>query len=1245
MSLFKLFNKTRPATEKQGWRKRDTDTGIELRSGSGDGELLRVDGLSGALCQLHDDGLAVAHEGGYFLPWDYFFEACALPAYEGLSAALGLPKQTVLRPALSSRGAIVDEDFAISLGPWLDPAGQQLSPEYQGALLIVGGQTELMRHAHWTLFQSIRAFAQRTPDRRTEHEQRHAWGRIRQQAISANAALNDFLMKTIVLSPDRLDLGFRKSEAVTDDTVIEVIPGFAGAPADWLVQFDRFEHVANRYDLPGQDGGLIQIVISPDVRTVLEQVKRMPGRRIAGSRAQAFLLNPFSALGEVASEVINEAQFEQAKVDAGIFFERFTPVIERDPMGFPTKVGLRIESADEAGLSQSEILDLSDAELSHFVDRLDQALRRGLQLVFWEGHDLEVLPEAQLHLKSLQQALEQKRMPRVLVSYEQVHDISAYSPRIEGVGIEKTYYSPYIAKKKDDEGWFPENVIPLITYTPEGSDEAIAVPVPGDALNTLQAAAEAAAQRGETEFSLPWLPQPMTVEEAQHIVGAINTVTDQITEGEFRPPRPPKDGPKTRKTLMLRPNIDSVDYQEHREKALRVKQRELRIPRSLSPLAELMPHQRDGVGRLQYLFELRSGFNVRGMVLADDMGLGKTLQLLTLMASMLEEKANPKPILVVAPVSLLENWKEEAEKFYPGTFKILTAYGDTLAKLRVPRENIDIRLRTDDALLRFLKPGWVGDAQLVLTTYETLRDLEFSFAAEQWSLMVCDEAQRIKNPASMVTRAAKKQNAEFKIACTGTPVENTLADLWCLFDYVQPGLLGALNEFGRMYRRPIEIDDRDETAKQRIEELRIRIEPQILRRTKLEVAAGLKLKIVDQDCRRLTLSTTQRQLYVRAIEDFKNRDEPGSHTPFKNHLGLLHYLRLICTDPRRHGLSVFTSEPLDQYRKAAPKLDWLIRQLRKIEAQGEKAIVFCEFRNIQTLLQHYIAEVFGFQADIINGDTTASHTSTTSRQKRIKAFQAGQGFGVIILSPIAVGFGVNIQAANHVIHYTRTWNPAKEDQATDRAWRIGQKKDVFVYYPVVAADDFTTFDVKLDQLLERKRSLAGDMLNGSPDINTTEFALPDIVPTGMAQGIDEVVTLDIAMRMDWRYFEALAAAIWSRLGYGFVYCTPASNDHGVDVVAIRGDRGVLIQTKTSATDGLRLGWNAVRDVVAGEAFYEQKHPGVTFDKVGLTNQYFNPGALAQAELNNVELIDRTKLAQLLSQFRVSMLEVERLLFQ
>jgi SNF2 family DNA or RNA helicase len=513
---------------------------------------------------------------------------------------------------------------------------------------------------------------------------------------------------------------------------------------------------------------------------------------------------------------------------------------------------------------------------------------------------------------------------------------------------------------------------------------------------------------------------------------------------------------------------------------------------------KLLDHQREGVARLQYLFDLRMSLKVRGMVLADDMGLGKTFQLLTLMASILEEDPNCKPFLMVAPVSLLENWKEEAEKFFPGTFNILTAYGDSLAPLRVPRASIDERLRSEDGLVKFLKPDWVGATKLVLTTYETLRDLEFSFAAQHWSLMICDEAQRIKNPAAMVTRAAKKQNAEFKIACTGTPVENTLADLWCLFDFVQPGLLGALNEFGRTYRRPIEIDDRDEEGKQRIEDLRHRIDPQILRRTKLEVAKDLPKKIVVDDCRQLSLSGVQRQLYARAIEDFRKRGALGSQAPFKNHLGLIHYLRLVCTDPRRTGLTAFDPEPLSKYRQAAPKLDWLLAQLHRVKAQGEKAIIFCEFRNIQRLLQHYIAEVFGFDADIINGDTSASATSTTSRQKRIKAFQARPGFGVIILSPVAVGFGVNIQAANHVIHYTRTWNPAKEDQASDRAWRIGQTRDVFVYYPVVSANDFVTFDVKLDQLLERKRSLAGDMLNGSSDISAADFQIDDVVPSELA---------------------------------------------------------------------------------------------------------------------------------------------------
>ncbi|MGH7488986.1 MAG: helicase-related protein, partial [bacterium] len=280
---------------------------------------------------------------------------------------------------------------------------------------------------------------------------------------------------------------------------------------------------------------------------------------------------------------------------------------------------------------------------------------------------------------------------------------------------------------------------------------------------------------------------------------------------------------------------------------------------------------------------------------------------------------------------------------------------------------------------------------------------------------------------------------------------------------------------------------------------------------------------------------------------------------------------------------MFAPEPLEDYRGRAPKLDWLLRTLEDIQNRQEKVIIFCEFRNIQRMLQYYIGQKFGYVPDIINGETTATASHSASRQKRIKAFQGKVGFGAIILSPFAVGFGVNVQGANHVIHYTRTWNPAKEDQATDRAYRIGQTREVFVYCPVVYADDFATFDVKLDELLEGKRNLARDMLNGSGDIRPGEFDLDEVTPTGETL-FSEQITLDHALQMRWDYFECLIAAMWQKRGYKRVYRTPQS-DEGVDVVALAGARGELVQCKTSGTSDAELSWDAVKDVVTGEAAY------------------------------------------------------------
>jgi hypothetical protein len=1248
MNLLSLFKKAPApqAAHAHRWLRSLEASGIHVHRDQRAGDLsLSFPTLTGLLTQLSDDGLIQEDEHGrYFLTWDSLYEAMNLPGYADLSQALELPATTSLRPILSSRHALTDSDFSISLGAWRDPSGKAVSPHHLGPVLQLGSKAEFMSEPQWDLFKRVVAFAGRIPEDHTDHRQRQAWGQIRRSALAANAQMSDFLVKTVVLTPERLKMAFRKSDATGKDTVVEVIPGFEGAPPNWLEQFDRFDTILDRYDFPMGDGGLLQIILSPQVKTVLQQIKRFPARRVAGSRAQAFLLNPFATLGEAASEVIDEAQFEQAREDAGLEFERFTPVIERDGTGFAQKVGILIESASSRGPTGSDTQYLDDAELRAFITSVEQAISRGLQLAFWQGSELEILGDTPDHLHALKQALTQRTEPRLLVTHTQVHDLSHYSSRVEGIGVEPPYYSPYIAKKKEEESWFPENVFPVIAYTPKGEREAVTVPVNNEGLEELRIQTQKAQAQGKSTVALPWLPKPMPLAEAQRITQTFDEVLEDVKKGKFDPDRKGTTKPSARKTLILRANIDTVDYEETRRRAMSVKLGVPTISNSLSKDHRLLGHQEEGVAKLQHLYSLRHTFQVRGMVLADDMGLGKTLQLLSLMVSIVESDSNAAPMLVIAPVSLLENWLEEADKFFPGALRILTAYGDALSPLRVPRESIEERLRNEDGLVRFLKPDWVGNAQLVLTTYETLRDLEFSFAAQYWSLMVCDEAQRIKNPAAMVTRAAKKQNAQFKIACTGTPVENTLADLWCLFDFVQPGLLGALNDFGRKYRRPIEIDARDNEGHARIEELRSLIEPQILRRTKLEVAKNLPRKIVVESCRRLPLSSTQRNLYAKAIGDFKKRADPSFRTPFKNHLGLLQYFRLVCTDPRRHGLSVFKPEPITQYRAAAPKLDWLLNQLGQIQAQGEKAIIFCEFRNIQRLLQHYIEEVFALQADIINGDTSASASHSASRQKRIKAFQAKPGFGVIILSPVAVGFGVNIQAANHVIHYTRTWNPAKEDQASDRAWRIGQTREVYVYCPVVAAQDFTTFDVKLDQLLERKRSLAGDMLNGSPDISLAEFKIEEVIPDADVDSIDERVNLELALRMDWRHFECLAAALLCKRGFETVYCTPGSSDNGVDVVGIRGNLGELVQTKTSAADDRSLNWDTVKEVVAGEAFYRRRHPGVTFKKVGLTNQHFNIQAHENAVLNGVDLMERRHLGEMLENYSVTMLDVERLLY-
>lgn len=1160
------------------------------------------------LAQLAEEGFAELAGDSLMLSWDSLYQLFASEVYRASVSLLGLPPLESWRPKLESRGGLTDSSFSILLAGWIDANNCPVrgNAEIKGAVLKCGQREILLPEAAWQTVRALREFHQRPQDQRNAEGNKRAWAAIRRYALAANADLADFLQKTVVLTPERLNIFLRKTQ-FGDSKTVEVIPGFDGQPPRWLELFDRFNAVQERYDIP--DGaGLVHVLLPPEAQTVLREIKRMPGRRVSGARAEAFLHNPIATLGPDAAKVLDPAQFEQARENAGISYARFTVRVERDAGGFPVECALMVEESI-AGDIHSETLPLaSEDTLVKFIEKLKGRIAQGAQCCFWEGYDLEILGDTPDQLSLLESALRDLRRKQWFSAAE-VFDLSRYAEgKFEGIGEEQPYYSAFIARKNDDSGWFPDNIVCGFSFVPEGETEPVDLPLTENGLKKFQHECEQAKSEGLESFDFPDCPKPIPVAEADQMISIIGEAKQDIGKGKM--PKIVRDR-KPRTGLILKPNIANVDYEERRGVLAMPTGRQAKLPSSLKDGIALKDHQLSGVAWLQHLWSL-SPHECRGALLADDMGLGKTLQLLTFIAACLEENPTVEPFLIVAPVSLLENWREEMEKFFtPGTFPLLTLYGGDLAKLRTPKDGVDDELIG----IRLLRRDWLGNAKVVLTTYETLRDLEFTLAAQKWSAVICDEAQKIKNPNAMMTRAAKKQNVRFKIACTGTPVENSLADLWCLFDFIQPGLLGALNEFGTNYRRPIEAET--EEQKQRVEQLRAIIEPQLLRRIKADVAKDLPRKIIVDSCNNLSLSERQRTHYADAIAQHRKQSAEG--VGLKNHLGLLLYLRRLCADPQPMGQLSNLSTPLSEIERHSPKMKWLMMELEKIKARNDKVILFCELRDVQRLLQRAISERFEFAPAIINGDTSTNSKSESSRQKQIRGFQESPGFGVIILSPLAAGFGLNIQAANHVIHFTRTWNPAKEDQATDRAYRIGQSKEVFVYCPLVVAKDFTTFDVKLNALLEWRRRLAGDMLNGVGDLSGIDFG--DLEAPGGAAAFDNSpITVEDLASMTPDTFEVFCAALWSKQAYK-IYLTPTIGDGGVDVVGIKGGTGVLIQCKSSSVKGQALGWEAVKDVVAGAAAYEAKHAGVNFEKVAVTNQLFNGAAKEQAHLNNVTLLD------------------------
>lgn len=1024
------------------------------------------------LRQLESDGYINPLVEQWLLPWEQVYELMRDPDHDSGLALLSLPQVVSLTPVLSSAGSLSDDTFKVVVHDWIDEHGEVIGSALKrlGAFVDLRRQEALLPECVWRLMVAVRDLRRAQLASPGEKTNQLGWAAVRRLAKQANARMDGFLSKTVVLRPDALKLGLNR-QIIGGEQVIEVTPQFVDQPAGWLESFERLQDVPDRYVVAGDDGSITHVLITPEVRSILAEVRSMPGRRVAGEKASLFLKNPYAFLGPEAATVLNPDEYDQSLEDAGIYFYHFAVQPEQLPDGTLATVYLVLTAPVEAVAPLT--LDLCDhINMRQFVAEVGNNLMAELPVACWNGYELDLSGFSHSDLSGLQRL--QQRWANQVAGHniDSIFDLGEYGARVIGIGVAEQIVSPYL-QKSSSENWLPEDMLNQM-----GLDGAILGK--WDTSNQthyeqFKENIEEAVAVGEQSARLPGPEIDIDLLTAQRIATAWG-------ERFKKAPLDASSGKTEHNVLLVAGNIDELGFTQNRGLLIRLGlAATAALPTSLLPTTVLREHQLKGTGWLQHLYSL-SPATVAGCVLADDMGLGKTLQLLTLIAWYLENDPDGPPVLVVAPVSLLDNWEREMRNFLHSNIadEMLKLYGGALAKARMPKSEFSAAVKAQ-GIQNLLRVDWRQNKRIVLTTYETLRDQEFSVAKQQWGIVICDEAQKIKNPAARVTQAVKALNARFRIACTGTPVENSLTDLWCLYDWVQPGLLGSLNEFGSRFRRPIEAREGQDQAL--LEELRTMIEPQLLRRTKQDVAKDLPAKIEDTACKSLQMSELQNRLYRSELAAYHDRRKMHEHLGQQSAmvLGLLHVLKLVCAHP--HAV-----RPEGEVLTASAKLRWTMEKLSEIKGLNQKVIIFTELRDIQCALQLAVLDAFGFRPTVINGDTNASGERGPTRQTLIDGFQEQPGFGVIILSTSAVGFGVNVQKANHVIHFTRPWNPAKEDQATDRAYRIGQENDVYVYYPTVVTSGLTTFEETLDKLLSKKRALATDMLNGSGEIDIAEFS-------------------------------------------------------------------------------------------------------------------------------------------------------------
>jgi SNF2 family DNA or RNA helicase len=762
-------------------------------------------------------------------------------------------------------------------------------------------------------------------------------------------------------------------------------------------------------------------------------------------------------------------------------------------------------------------------------------------------------------------------------------NLDDYGERVVGLGI---LYAPKVSVFKDEDGieWINLEILPLAPESGEEteSSEPIPIEINGENAQIIKDLIEESKAQGLDTILFEGNEIIITPE----LEAAVDKIIKKAQSNE-------KVG------LITKSNIDDITYSEGTDETISPPgQFQISLPSTFSDVFTLKNFQEYGYGWLNWV----KNAEYSGCLLADDMGMGKTIQISALM-SLLKQQNQLKTSLIVIPPILKDEWFKELKKFIP-----------TISCTELPRNVSDDQI---EDLLEY---------DVIITTYQTLLKAQDIVGKIKFKLIVCDEVQFIKNPASARTQAVLAMQGQFKIASTATPIENSISELWAIMDYSNPGYLLPLKQFNKRYG---DKSVSDEEFENNITKLRDKLSPLVLRRLKEDfLSKELKGKTIESHF--CMIDEKQTQLCEKVIEAYKIENT------ISNFLHFFQVITLALTNPELLDGEFGVFFPTDYI---SPKLTKTIEILETVKRNNQKALIFANRKAVQQKLRQAIESEFNVKVNVINGDTNAG-----LRNKFTSSFRPDgenrDGFEVLILSPQCAGFGLNLVKANHVIHYLRGFNPAVENQATDRVYRIGQENPVYVHNLVGASDDsglHFTVDQKLDEMIRKKQDLLKDYLYASRASRISEEELSEeLKMRNPGISIDEVDLLEPLQ------FEVFISALYDKMNY-VTSLTPI-NDFGADCVAIgnSGQSNALIQCKkkTLGSKGL-VGNTSVQEIVGAQKIYEQQNQTKFDDLIVITNGYFSDAAKIQASSNNVRLIGRTELSKLVNDFTVTKSDIQQ----